>query len=301
MTTLPLRAVQAFEVAARLLSLKGAGDELALTPSAISHQVRSLEQHLGVTLFHRFNRRVVLTDAGRTFYHQVAGAFGQIDHAGKLVSERGFTDLLTVQCPPSFAPAWLMPRIGSFLERNPDIDLRVHATPEQADFEHNRADVEIRYGNGDWPWLHVRPLVAEVITPLCSPGMLRGRAGALTIDGVRALPLIHSERSMVTWAAWLAANGSEPSGVARGLRFDRGYLAVQAASLGLGVALESTVFAGRELADGTLVAPFIDRAVHVGAGLHHLVCPQEHMKWPKVAKFVDWAIGEAQRREVEPD
>ena len=180
-------------------------------------------------------------------------------------------------------------------QRHPDIDLRVHATPEQADFEHNRADVEIRYGNGDWPWLNVRPLVAEVITPLCSPGLLHGLAGALTVERVRELPLIHSERSIVTWAAWLTANRAEPSGVARGLRFDRGYLAVQAANLGLGVALESTVFAGRELAAGNLVAPFIDSAVHVGAGLHHLVCPQEHMKWPKVMKFFDWAIGETQR------
>jgi LysR family transcriptional regulator, glycine cleavage system transcriptional activator len=292
MTTLPLRAVQAFEVAARLLSLKRAGDELAITPSAVSHQVRLLEQHLGVALFHRFNRRVVLTDAGRTFHQQVAGAFGQIDQAAQLVSEHGFTDLLTVQCPPSFAPAWLMPRVGSFLERHPDIDLRVHATPEQADFEHNKADVEIRYGNGDWPWLHVRPLMPETITPLCSPVVLRGRNGPLTIDALRALPLIHSERSDVTWAAWFATNRSEPSGAARGLRFDRGYLAIQAAALGLGVALESTVFATRELADGSLVAPFLATAVHLSTGLHHLVCPQEHIKWPKVMKFYDWIIAE---------
>ena len=289
MSNLPLRAVQAFEVAARLMSLKAAGDELAITPSAISHQVHALEQHLGVALFHRFNRRVVLTDAGRTFYHQVAGAFGQIDHAAKLVSEGGYTDLLTVQCPPSFAPAWLMPRARSFLERHPDIDLRVHATPEQADFEHNRADVEIRYGSGDWVWLHVRPLMPEIITPLCSPVLLRGRE-PLTVGEVRTLPLIHSERSDVTWAAWLAVNLAEPGGVARGLRFDRGYLAVQAAVLGLGVALESTVFACRELDNGSLVAPFLDRAVHVGAGRHHLVCPQEHMRWPKVIKFHDWIV-----------
>jgi LysR family transcriptional regulator, glycine cleavage system transcriptional activator len=294
MSQLPLRAVHAFEVVARQSSLKLAAEELSVTPSAISHQIRCLEEHLGVALFHRFNRRVVLTDAGRSFYDRIYGAFGQIDHAAKLVTERGFTDLLTVHCPPSFAPAWLLPRAKSFLDRYPTIELRVHAAPEQADFVH-QADLEIRYGNGDWPWLHVRPLMPEIVTPLCAPSLLPNRAQTLGIHELRELPLIHSERSMVTWAAWFAANGSEPGGLIRGLRFDRGYLAIQAAAQGLGVALENTVFANRELKSGDLVAPFADRAVHFNAGRHYLVCPQENLEKPKVRSFYDWLMGQVQQ------
>ena len=168
-----LRAIEAFEAAARLGSITAAAPELNLTPSAISHQVRALERQLGVQLFRRGNRSITLTDAGNAFAELIGGALARIEQASNSISERGYSDVLTVHCAPTFAPSWLMPRLGDFLTKHPEIDVRVHATPELADFFGTVTDVEIRYGSGDWPNLYVAALMEEHITPLCSPELLK--------------------------------------------------------------------------------------------------------------------------------
>lgn len=286
----PLKALHAFEATARHLSVSLAAEELRVTPSAVSHQLRTLEQHLGVRLFHRLNRRLVLTDTGRSYLQLIANVFDRIESATENVISHGVSDMLTVHCPPTFAPAWLMPRLPRFMAEHPDIDLRLHATPEQVDFLRSNVDVEIRYGLGDWPGLTVVPLMSERIVPMCAPA-LRGRLPARPAPrDLTALPLIHSERSFVGWARWFAAAGVADADVRRGLRFDRGYLSIQAAADGLGVALESTIFATRELASGRLVLPLTETDGLFEVSAHHLVYPPAYKALPKVRKFEDWIL-----------
>lgn len=289
----PLKALQAFETAARLGSVKLAADELSVTPSAISHQIRTLEDFLGVPLFHRTNRRVLLTDTGRGYLQFVGGAFERIDMATRKLIEDGFTDILTVHCAPSFAPAWLMPRLPQFLRTYPDIDLRLHATPEPCDFVRGNVDVEIRYGEGEWPGLKAHRLMNEMVTPMCSPHLSDALPKPPSPEHLSDVQLIHSERCSVNWAEWFNANGIDGVNVTRGLRFDRGYLSIQAAVDGLGFALESTVFAGRELSAGILVMPLLERSISPEVPSHYLVYPEATGTIPKIQKFRDWILSEA--------
>jgi LysR family glycine cleavage system transcriptional activator len=253
----PLRAVQAFEATARLGSVKAAAAELGVTASAISHQIRGLEETLGVRLLHRAGRGVAISDAGYTYLQRLGRMFDRIEEAWRHVSSGGASDALTVHCPPSFAPAWLVPRLPDFLRRHPDIDVRLRATPAPPDFVHGDTDVEIRFGFDDWPGMAVHPIARDTITPML-PATLSDRLGEPPSPAaVASLPLIHSERQIITWLQWFAAHGVSAPRVLRGLRCDRASVALQAATLGLGVALESTVFALRHLGDGRLVAPFL--------------------------------------------
>jgi LysR family transcriptional regulator, glycine cleavage system transcriptional activator len=291
MRNLPsLRAIEAFEAAARRGSITVAASELNLTPSAVSHQVKTLEEQLGVRLFHRSHRRITLSDAGSAFAQLISGALDRIEQASKAVVERGYSDILTVHCAPTFAPSWLMPRLGEFMRAHPEIDMRLHATPEPPDFLRTNTDIAIRYGNGDWPTFYVIPLMEEQITPMCSPALLEKLSSPADIREIAKLPLIHSERSIVNWSSWLEANNIGGINVSRGLRFDRGYLSIQAAVDSLGIALESTVSAERELKSGRLVAPFQHNSVDLEVSVHFLVCPLENMRQVKVRRFHDWIV-----------
>ncbi|WP_439579373.1 LysR substrate-binding domain-containing protein [Elioraea sp.] len=284
----PLRAVQAFEATARLGSVKAAAAELGVTASAISHQIRGLEETLRVRLLHRAGRGVAISDAGYTYLQRLGRVFDRIEEASRHVSSGGASDVLTVHCPPSFAPAWLVPRLPDFLRRHPDIDVRLRATPAPPDFVHGDTDVEIRFGLGDWPGMAVHPIARDTITPMLPPTLARRLDRRAEPAALAAMPLIHSERQIITWSQWFAAHGVPPPRGLRGLRCDRAYVALQGATLGLGVALESTVFAARHLADGRLVAPFLAAdAGHEPRG-HHLVFPLAHAAVPKVALFAAW-------------
>ena len=231
----PLHTLDAFDAVARRGSVLAASEELRLTPSAVSHRLRRLELHLGAKLFHRQGRRVVLSDAGRDYLRTVSAALDRIERASEETA--GADDVLTVHCPPSFAPARLLPRLSDFLASHPRIALRVHASPEPADFFRSDTDVEIRYGNADWAGLVVVPLMEDRVVPLCAPPLLERHGAALARRDFSAVPLIHSERAPIGWEEWMRQRGI-PVPPRRGLRFDRGYLAVEAACLGHGVALE---------------------------------------------------------------
>lgn len=287
----PLRALQAFEAVARTHSVTKAADELAVTPSAVSHRLRNLEDHLGMKLFHHARRRVALSDAGRDFLQSIGPAFDRIERASDRLANGMASDVLTIHCTPSFAPAWLVPRIDAFVQQHPNIDLRVHASPEPVDFFRSDTDIEIRYGNSDWAGLIVVPLMDDVLTPLCAPE-LRTRLGfgpGLTPEALVAAPLIVSERAPIGWEQWFHANGISHT-VRRGLRFDRGYLAAQAAAAGLGVALESRIFAARYLESGELVGLFAGTRGDAVAGAHTLVYPPVYRDVQKIQLFQNWLL-----------
>lgn len=284
----PLRALQAFEATARHLSVASAAEELNVTASAISHQLKRLESFLGVKLFHRFNRRIALTDTGRGYVQLLASGFDRIARATEQVVTGGASDVLTVHCPPSFAPAWLIPRLGEFMAAHRRIDLRIHATPEPPEFFRSDTDVEIRYGTGDWPGLVVVHLMSDTVVPLTSPSLRAQLPERPSAADILSLPLIHSERALVGWPEWCRSLGLATWPGRSGLRFDRGYLAIQAAAEGLGVALESLVFAQRELQDGRVV-PLLDPSCGGSpAGGHFLVYPLVHEELPKVRQFRTW-------------
>ena len=261
-------ALRAFESAARLGGFLQAGDELHLTASAISHQVRALETWFGRALFVRGVRKVMLTLDGQRLLDRLGPAFDQIEDACAELRPSPSRSELAVHCAPSFAATWLGPRLPQFMAAHPSIVIRMSSSAEPADLSRStEIDVAIAYGE---PPPHasvtVEPLGLEATVPMCAPRLLEGRAPPTPADVLR-LTLIDSKVNPVQWADWCRLNGVKlPSGARPS--FDRGSMAIAAAADGLGVALETTRFAGPELARGELVvldgAEFrrIERVMH---------------------------------------
>lgn len=252
----PLSAVRAFEAAARHLSFKRAADELNVTPTAISHQVRQLEEWCGVRLFERQTRRVVLTsDAAlllpvlRDGLDSFAAAFDSlvIDRTRKIV---------TISATVAFSAKWLVPRVATFRIQNPDLDLRLHASDEPVDLEGGAADVAIRYGEGPYQGMISEPLFRDRFAPVCSPAL-----GIANPSDLRTQLLLHNEwryptPATPTWRAWCAKAGMDAIETDAGMRFSDDSHAIQAAIAGQGVALLSLVLLKKEIENGTLVQPF---------------------------------------------
>jgi LysR family transcriptional regulator, glycine cleavage system transcriptional activator len=293
---LPLSALRAFEAAARTGSFRTAADDLSLTPSAVSHAIRGLEQTLGAALFLREGRSVRLTGDGRALMRHVERGFGELQLGIGSVSAQA-PRLLRVHSAPSFAAQWLLPRLRRLLKEVEGLEVRLAASTDYVRFLPNdECDVDIVYGMPA-PDLYgaamhqnliVLPLGTEVITPLCAPAL------APDIRTPRDLlrhTLIESETKKVRWPAWFAANGHIAPGP-RGPRFDRSFLSLSAAADELGVALESTRLAERELASGRLVRPLRDVCEDVVYTGHWLVFPRSMRYSQPLVLFVGWLATE---------
>jgi len=287
----PLKAVQAFEAASRLGSFTGAADELHLTASAISHQIRLLEERLGISLFHRVHRRIELTDAGRRYAEAVSQALGLIEASTRSIERTNRSDILTIHSVPSFATQWLMPRISRFSALNPDIDVRLNASTETADLASGAADFDIRYGHVlPDSGVTVEPFPEETMVVTCSPTLLpRRRAARKSID-MSKLTLIHSEVNIYSWRDWLADNPDQVLDLERGPRFDRTFMAINAAVDGMGVALESALQLERELENKRLVLPFGNTGARMVC--HRLLYLNSKDRIPKIKAFRDWLFDE---------
>ncbi|MGB5940567.1 MAG: transcriptional regulator GcvA [Rhodanobacter sp.] len=252
----PLASLLAFEAAARHSSFKHAADELAVTPAAISHQIRQLEERLGVRLFERQTRQVVATAAARELYPVLRDGFDAFARALDALAERRTRHSLTLSVTSAFAARWLVPRIASFRKAHPDLDLRVHASDEPVRLQGRDIDAAIRYGHGPYPGLFVLPLVADRFAPVCSPALgLRRRTD------LRRWPLLHFEwrhrrRDNPTWGRWLEQAGVRGVEVDSGVVFTDESHAIQAALAGQGVALLSLLLVAPDLHSGALVQPF---------------------------------------------
>ena len=287
MSQLPLSALRAFEAAARTGSFRAAADELGLTPSAVSHAIRGFEELIGTTLFERDGRQVRLNPVGDALLLHVAGAFDELRHGLEIAGARS-SNLLRIHCAPSLAAQWLMPRLRSLIEQHPEVEVRLASGTDYPRFRNDEFDVDICYGPPRWEGMVVLPLGEEIVRPMCSPSL----AGAIRepADLLR-LPLIESEQKRVRWNAWFAGNGlSAPN--PGGYRFDRSFMAIAAAADGLGVALESTRLAERELASGKLVAPLAGRAQDVAYVGHYLVYPPQAKHRRSVRTFTQWIAQE---------
>lgn len=289
----PLKGIFAFEVVARLGSINKAADELNVTASAVSHQIANLEGFVGRKLFERTSRGLVLTPVGERYRHDLTGALALIASAAQNARSSEGIEVLRIHVSPSFASLWLMPRLPSFLAEHPDLRVQLSAAHTHSDFSRGEVDIDIRYGAIRWGDLNVETIFAEEVLPLISPGLLE-RVVIRSADDLISQPLILSDVNVLQWPRWFAAHGVPLSPGTYALRFDRAYLAIDAAAQGLGIALESNRLAAASLQRGDLVPVFPDRkGVQVHA--HHLVYPAAHGKWKKVAQFITWLRREAAR------
>ena len=281
-----LKAISTFETAARHESFKGAAEELFLTPSAISHQVRHLEEHLRVKLFHRLSGGLAITDAGRLYLAMLTPVFSEIDEATKQVMQLEYSDQLTVRSAPSFARKWLLDRLPGFLEAQPDIDVKVIATSERLDFQKKSIDIGIYYGQPNMPGYITRPLLSERVLPMCSPAFKDAASGLRSPADLPDFTLIHTEINLVTWRMWLNDRNIAVGEELRGISLDPSELAIEAAVRGVGIVLESSLLASQELENGTLVPAFDGTTSEVMS--YFLVYPEDNAELPKVVAFCDW-------------
>jgi LysR family glycine cleavage system transcriptional activator len=289
----PLTAIRYFDCAARFLSFTKAAQELNVTHSAISHQIRALEDTLGVPLFRRLNRSIVLTEAGQLFQKPVREAFEKLDEATRLVRLRDGAGPLIVSTMPSFAAKWLVPRLRSFRERYPDIDVRISATESLVDFTRDEVDLAVRYGRGHWPGLTVEKLLSESMFPVCSPKLMEGPLPLACPADLKHHHLLHDyDWRADMWTLWLEAAGVESlSAQRRALGFNYSNLMIQAAIDGLGVALSQDALVSDDLAAGRLVRPFTVTLPTEFA--YYVVNPPGNARRPKIVAFRGWLFEEA--------
>jgi LysR family transcriptional regulator, glycine cleavage system transcriptional activator len=287
-SNVPVAQLRVFEAAGRRNSLQAAAAELNLTPSAVSHAIRKMEQALGVVLFERSGRNLFLSAEGEALMRHVGPAFAELRRGIELVSTRG-PQLLRLHSAPSFATQWLAPRLAQFLAECPDIEVRLAAGTDYAQFaSEDEYDADIIYGLPRQSELAVVPLGEETVTPLCTPEIANSIKSPADLLEQK---LIQSDNKQVRWPAWFALNAlaAPPP---RGFRFDRSFLAIAVAADGLGIALESTRLAEREIASSRLVAPLLDRSQSIRYVGHHLVSPKGHHQRRPLRMFTQWLTRE---------
>jgi len=286
----PLNALRAFEAAARHLSFTKAADELSVTQAAVSHQMRTLEDNLGVPLFRRFNRRLALTDQGQLLLPAVREAFDVLTAGVERLRAGVREGVLSISTTPSFAARWLAPRLVRFQARYPEIETQLVAAPRLLDYLREGIDCGIRFGQGDWPGLSAVELFRQELLPVCSPLLLAAAPPLREPADLARHTLIHVLTDLDDWRTWLRAVGATNVDPTRGVRFDSGPLALQSAASGAGVAISNRTIAGDDLAAGRLVIPF-DFEVPVEAS-YYFVAPALTADQPKVVLFRDWLLAE---------
>jgi LysR family transcriptional regulator, glycine cleavage system transcriptional activator len=297
----PLNSLRAFAVAARHLSFTKAAAELNVTPAAVSQQVRILEDFIGTALFRRHNRSLLLTDAGQACLPGLIEGFEKLAEAMGRIGTAGRTGVLTVSVAPSFAAKWLVPRLDSFREAHPEIDVRVSASVQLVDFAREDVDIAIRYGGGKYPGLDVQHLLPESVQVVCSPQLLEGEHPLKSPTALRVHTLLHDDNpeqdpTCPDWRMWLKAAGIGDVDWTRGPRFNQSSLVLEAAISGRGVALAKSTLAKADLAAGRLVNPFGGRFPVEFA--YHVVVPPAKSKLPKVLMFREWLMAEAKATEA---
>jgi LysR family transcriptional regulator, glycine cleavage system transcriptional activator len=308
----PLNALKAFESAARHLSLKVAARELNVTPAAISHQVKALEDNLGVRLFVRLNRGMELTPAARMALPKLSEGFASLAQAVAAMRPQPDSGQVTVSAAPSFATRWLMPRLHRFFAAHPEIDVRVSArlrrakhggqdnTAERATLDTwlAESDAAILYGHGDYPGFRVDKLLPLTVAPICSPQLMRGDHPLKQPSDLQYHTLLHDDTGALYdgisfWDVWSKAVGVglERVDVSRGSHFSHAVLALEAAIDALGIVTTFPVLAAAEIASGRLILPF-NRPVPLRSS-YFLVCREAAVIRPAIAAFRDWLLAEA--------
>lgn len=293
---LPLNALRVFDAAARHLSFKNAADELAVTPAAVSQQIRALEDYLGVVLFKRHARSLELTEEAANALPALRQGFERFEESVRILQAAQGSNALTLSVAPAFASKWLVPRIERFLALRSDMDVRILASTDLVNFSEENIDLAIRYGAGEYPDLHVEKLIEEQVFPVCNPALLDGPDGLKNAGDLSRFTLIHDDSSIAdpsnpSWAMWLQAAGVANVNGGRGLHFNQSNLAIEAAVAGKGVALAKRTLAQADLDAGRLVRPFAGGQA-VGFA-YYMVAPEPQWRQHKVQAFINWLRAEA--------
>lgn len=279
-TNLPLNALRAFEASARHLSFTKAGLELHVTQAAISHQVKSLEENLGVRLFRRLPRGLALTDEGMGLMPVLEESFRRIGSTLDRFTDGKLREPLTVGAVGTFAVGWLLPRLAGFHQAHPFVDLRLLTNNNRVDLAGEGLDFAIRYGDGAWHGAHAEPILSAPLTPLCAPAIAARLTSPAALTGEVLLRSYRADE----WTRWFEAAGA-PCPALRGPVFDSSVLMTAAAAQGLGVALAPPAMFARDLAAERLIRPF---DIEIALGGYWLTRLNSRPDSPAMAAFRVW-------------
>ncbi len=257
----PLNSLRAFNAVVRHMSFQKAAAEMFVTPAALSYQIRQLEDHLGLKLFHRLNRAIELTDHGRLIAPGLKDGFERISDTMRQLTRRRSGNVLVISAGPAFTAKWLAPRLYRYMARHPEVDTRISASLKLAKLGYDDVDVAIRFGAGTYADCDSVKLADEYVTPLCSPALLEGATPLRQPDDLMHHTLIHDDThigifELAGWQDWLKEAGVKNADLKRGLHFNVADHAQDAAVSGAGVVLGRTVLAQGDIDSGRLVAPF---------------------------------------------
>ena len=284
-----LRGLQAFEAVARTGTLAAAAESIGITPSAVSHRIRGLEDELGTRLLRRTPKGLGLTEAGRRYRGPVEEAFALLAQATTDLLGTDLTRPLTVSVTSEFGVRWLLPRFHRFRAQHPDIDIAILSTYQLADLQGGEADLALRHGAGDWPGLRAEPVLQFVVSPLCAPRINDEIGGQSPAAALARCTLIRAAEA--EWDSWLAAAGAADVRPARELHFADYSMALTAAVNGHGVVLGYSGYVETEVAQGLLVQPFA-LSIPVRKG-YYLAYVAERLADPRARAFRDWVMEEA--------
>ena len=284
----PLNSLRTFESAARHLSFTKASEELFVTQAAVSHQIKHLEEFLGLSLFHRKNRKLTLTEEGANYWPQIRDIFEQLKNATDNLQSAGASGSLNVSVTPAFAIEWLIPRLDQFKSMYPDIDVRITANNDGNDIDFFSADIDVAIYFGESKkkkGIFRQRLLDEYLIPLCSPKLLQGKNPIIEPSDLKNHTLLH-EVSTEDWERWLVKADVEGIDLSHGTVFSHTVMLLQAAIHGQGVAIGYSVLAQQEIDSGRLVTPF-DITIH-SVNSYDIACPEDNQNKPKIAAFRDW-------------
>ena len=279
------------------MSFSKAAEELNLTPSALSFQVRSLEEHLGTRVFKRLNRAIELTEVGARLYPGVRDGFEKLRESFGQLQPDTPDHILVVSTGPAFAAKWLTPRVFRFVDAYPDIEMRISANLRLVDFSADDVDIAIRFGRGEYPDLETEMLFEDSMTPMASPDFLASHPPITSPADLVNMPLLHDDSLIVwpdvpNWQNYFRTLGLNEAQARRGMRFNHADHALDAAIEGGGVVLGRRALAAGDIKTGRLIRLFDDEQLNIGLGFY-LVCRPEARARPKVGAFWDWVTSEA--------
>jgi len=293
-----LASLKAFDASARHLNFTRAAAELNVTPAAVSHQIKELEEAVGVPLFQRTSRHMQLTRQGMILKPAIGEALEGLTRALQRIRQLENPSQVRVTASPSIAAKWLVPRLDRFLETAPGADVRIDVSSEPLDFEREDIDVAIRFGDGNYPGLMVEKLFHDTLFPVCAPELLKGAKPLREPKDLLQFTLIHLEWEAQgavwpNWRMWMLAAGVKDFNDTRGLHFSQTSLALQAAIDGHGVALGDSTLVGDDLAAGRLIKPFELALRSPAQFAYHLITRRDTAERPMTKAFRNWIIAEA--------
>ncbi|WP_371189147.1 transcriptional regulator GcvA [Thalassotalea maritima] len=286
----PLNALKAFEASARHLSFTRAAKELFVTQAAVSHQIKSLENFLGLKLFKRKNRALLLTEEGQSYYLDIKDIFTSLQDATQKLLARGEKGAITVSIQPSLAIKWLVPKLSEFAKLYPDIDVRIKADDATDDTLNDDVNIAFYYGRGTWRGVNAEKILNEYLVPVCSPMLMSDNKPLTTIADLQHHTLLH-DTSRSDWQRWYKRCGLKATNLTKGPIFSHSALVLQAAIHGQGVALVNNTLAKPDIDAGRLVTPF--EQVLMSKNAFYIVCHDEQRETPRIAQFRDWVINTA--------